>query len=106
MEDIFNVNFKYDIDNTNKDYNIYNINDDYYLEPVGKLNYYIGIPNSDNIIYEYPYKCIWTKWNKLDNNIFRYCNYKFNKNDIELVIARHNEDISWLEQYIIKVNQL
>jgi hypothetical protein len=80
-------------------YIITNINNDYYIELKNNLGNYIGVPNNDNIIYNYPIKSDWTRWSKINYNTYKYSNFKFDKNDMELVISRYNEDTSWTFPY-------
>lgn len=69
----------------------------YYIESDNNL--YYGAPNKDNCIYEYYEISLWTEWEKVNDDTYRYCGIKFNKSDMEIVIARHNEDISWSDPY-------
>lgn len=68
-----------------------------------KNNQYLGSPNKNNKVFLYTTKNDFTKWNierKTSNNfVFNYVGEKFDKNEINIVVARYNEDINWLIPY-------
>ena len=70
-----------------------------------RYNYtqYLGCPNKDGIVYLYTSQNNFTKWSitciENKNYSIKYIGDKFNKNEIELVVARYNENIQWVLAY-------
>jgi hypothetical protein len=70
-----------------------------------RYNYtqYMGAPNTNNNVYLYTSKNNFTKWsiNNLSNNTYEinYIGSKFNKSEINLIIARYDENIDWINPY-------
>jgi hypothetical protein len=64
---------------------------------------YLGCPNSNNRVFLYTSKNNYTKWNishyKRDIYKVVYVGEKFDKKDVSLVVARYNENISWVLPY-------
>ena len=64
---------------------------------------YLGCPNKNNIVFLYTSKNIYTRWFIVnisdDNYLLLYNGEKFNKNDIELVVAKYKENIDWTYAY-------
>ena len=81
------------------DYIIHTEGEITYFEKKDQPNFFAGCPNKDNIIYHYPGKYEWTKWKLNENGDYDYIGKKFNKKDIELVIACYYGDIEWSRPY-------
>lgn len=66
-------------------------------------NQYLGSPNKNNKVFLYTTKNNFTKWHiekkSMNKFSFNYVGEKFDKNEINIVVARYNEDINWLLPY-------
>lgn len=83
-----------------KEYNVHIENGIVYLESKKSPGFFAGKPNIDDKIYLYEGKAKWTQW-KLDINYdIIYGGFKFNKSDLEIVISRFNEDLSWSDPFM------
>ena len=78
----------------------------FYIKNEYKQEYgtqYLGAPNKNNNVFTYTSKNIFTKWNikQFINNIYYidYIGSKFNKDDVNLIIARYHENIDWVLAY-------
>jgi len=64
---------------------------------------YLGCPNKDNQVYLYTSKNNYTKWfiSHIHNNhyLIKYAGEKFDKGQVELIIARYNENVEWTLAY-------
>lgn len=64
---------------------------------------YLGSPNQCNQVFMYTSKNKYTKWSIIniskDNYLIKYIGEKFDKNQIEMVVARYNENIDWTLAY-------
>lgn len=73
----------------------------FYIKTV--TNMYLGSPNKNNNVYLYTTKNNFTKWNierkSVNKFTFDYVGEKFDKTEINIVVARYNEDINWLIPY-------
>jgi len=82
-------------------------NDDifYIKSAFDRYNYtqYLGSPNKNNQVFLYTSKNNYTKWSikhiHKDQYLINYVGDKFDKSIVELVIARHNENIDWTMAY-------
>ena len=59
----------------------------------------VGMPNKNRKMYLYDDKCDYTVFNRINESIYIYNEYLFDKKEFEIVVARYNEDISWLLPY-------
>jgi len=83
------------------------LNDEEYYIKSAILRYnhtqYLGCPNKNNKVYLYTSKNKYTKWKikNIKNNIYSidYIGTKFDKNLVELVVSRYNENINWVYAY-------
>lgn len=82
------------------------IDDIYYIKMTfSRYNHtqYLGAPNKNGQVHLYTSKNIYTKWsiNHLqdDKYLIKYVGEKFDKNKVELVIARYNENVEWINAY-------
>ena len=82
------------------DPNVYYIRTEFYHKHRVK---YLGCPNKSGFIYLYTSKNKYTKWNILsigDSKYhFKYVGEKFDESNVELVIAKFNEDVEWAMAY-------
>jgi hypothetical protein len=64
---------------------------------------YLGSPNKNNQVFLYTSKNRFTKWNiqHIKEDLYRidYIGEKFNNKDVNIVIARYNENIHWALPY-------
>jgi hypothetical protein len=63
----------------------------------------MGCPNKSGLVYLYTSKNIYTKWRltrKAGSEYhIEYAGEKFNKSEINIVVARYAEDVSWTQAY-------
>lgn len=77
----------------------------YYIKcAFNRWNYtqYLGCPNANNRVYLYTSKNEFTKWsitNVSSSYLIKYAGIKFYKPDVEIIIARYNEDVEWACAY-------
>ena len=64
---------------------------------------YLGCPNKNNQVFLYTSKTTFTRWNikVLEDNFYKitYAGEKFDRNKINLVIARYKENVKWALPY-------
>jgi hypothetical protein len=64
---------------------------------------YLGSPNQNNQVFLYTSKNRFTRWNieNIVDDLYRidYVGEKFNNKDVNIVIARYNENINWALPY-------
>lgn len=59
---------------------------------------YLGAPNQDGKVFLYTTKNRFTRWTRINGKLL-YVGEKFNTTEVNLVIARYNEDIEWVSAY-------
>ena len=71
--------------------------------PTAHGRQYMGAPNNDNKVYLYTTKNHFTQWKlltlKKDHYELTYVGQKFDPTQVQLVIARYNEDTRWVRAY-------
>ena len=71
--------------------------------PTAHGRQYMGAPNNDNKVYLYTTKNHFTQWKllilKKDHYELTYVGQKFDPAQVQLVVARYNEDTRWVRAY-------
>lgn len=77
----------------------------YIKSAIERYNYtqYLGAPNQNGQVFMYTSKNNYTKWSiesrDNDNYLIKYIGSKFDRNVVEMVVARYNENIEWTIPY-------
>jgi hypothetical protein len=82
------------------------VSNTYYIKPAFPTKYclqYLGCPNTNNNVHLYTSRNRYTRWQIKDMGegkySIQYAGEKFNKEEVQLVVARYTEDVRWVSAY-------